>query len=178
MKRIFLMSLTAIVSGCAAPTVISSFNGDSVSIQSPQANGPDDAAAFSEARRICSAANRRAEYASSRQIYAPQYLSPTYEHLFICLDPATAHSPLTEAPYVAIGPAVAPVTAAILNPAPIAAQPLQQTAVSAMAPVPTQTEKLPGHRVAGYGCPGFDGRVIYAVSPDKLPRACEQVEPL
>lgn len=47
-----------------------------------------------------------------------------------------------------------------------------------LAPLPTQTTQLPGHRVAGRGCPGFAPRVLYATGPDKLPSNCESITPL
>lgn len=47
-----------------------------------------------------------------------------------------------------------------------------------LTPLPTQTSKLPGHRVVGRGCPGFAPRLLYAESPDKLPRNCESVDAL
>ena len=86
-----------------------------------------------------------------------------------------------------IGAAPAPIAPPITVPlipqastatAPVSPQQQSSSASLVLAPVPTQTEKLPGHRVAGYGCPGFDGRVVYAESPNKLPRACERMEPL
>lgn len=173
MKRYVLVS-AVIIAGCAGPTVVSSFNGDSVAIQSSQANGPEDAAAFSEARRICSAAGRRAEYASSRQIHAPQYIVPTYEHLFLCLDPSAGRSPLNEGSYVEIGPAVSPsVSAVTSDPGPVPSD-----AQSTLAPLPTQTQRLPGHRLGAYGCPGFAPRVLYSDSPEKLPKNCERIESL
>lgn len=51
-------------------------------------------------------------------------------------------------------------------------------ASSTLAPMPTQTKRLPGHRLAAYGCPGFAPRVLYSDSPEKLPQNCERVEPL
>ena len=170
MKRLIFLS-ALFVAGCSTPTVVSSFNGDSVAIQSGERNGPEDAVAFSEARRICSTVGRRAEYASSRQVYAPQNMVPTFEHLFLCLDPSTARSPLSQAPYVEIGPAVSPsspLAAVSPGPAPTAAPP----------PLPTQTKRLPGHRLAAYGCPGFAPRVLYGESVEKLPKNCERVEQL
>lgn len=173
MKRYVLVS-AALLAGCGGPTVVASFNGDSVAIQSSERNGPDDAVAFSEASRICSAAGRRAEYASSRQIYAPQYIVPTFEHLFLCLDPRTARSPISEGSYVEIGPAVAS-SVSVPTSAPASASP---SGPSALAPVPTQTQRLPGHRLAAYGCPGFAPRVLYSESPEKLPKNCERIAPL
>lgn len=44
--------------------------------------------------------------------------------------------------------------------------------------LPTQTQRLPGHRLAAYGCPGFAPRVLYSDSAEKLPKNCERIEPL
>lgn len=175
MRKIVFLTFMA-VAGCGGPTVVSSFNGDSVAIQSSERNGPEDAVAFSEASRICSTAGRRAEYASSRQIYAPQYMVPTFEHLFLCLDPRTARSPLSEGTYVEIGPAVAPATiGASTAPSPVTVAP---SGPAALTPVPSQTKRLPGHRLAAYGCPGFTPRVLYSESVERLPKNCERIEPL
>ncbi len=102
----------------------------------------------------------------------------------------------TPAPVAAPAPAIASVPVVASPAVMVTSAPLAQDAISAIAttaptpeaaaqarglllpPVPTQTEKLPGHRVAGYGCPGFAPRVLYAESPDKLPKACERMEPL
>lgn len=62
------------------------------------------------------------------------------------------------------------------TPTPVAAA--ESVALPELAPLPTQTTKLPGHRVAGHGCPGFAPRVLYAESPSKLPATCEQITPL
>jgi hypothetical protein len=66
-----------------APVAVTGFNGDSVEIQS--AMSAPDAAVTAEATRICGTVRKRAEYASSRQVYAPQYMSGAYGHLFLCL---------------------------------------------------------------------------------------------
>lgn len=91
---------------------------------------------------------------------------------------------------VAFVPAAAPIAPVVLpasmaaTPAALAAQPVAAPALAASAsplalpPVPTQTTKLPGHRVEARGCPGYAPRVLYAESPDKLPKNCESVTPL
>lgn len=81
----------------------------------------------------------------------------------------------------ASAPASAPTPVVVATSSPTPAPAVATAAVTsslALPPVPTQTQKLPGHRVAGYGCPGFAPRVLYAESPDKLPKACERMEPL
>lgn len=79
-------------------------------------------------------------------------------------------------------PAVAPIMAvATPAPTPVAPSALPATApasISALPPLPTQTQRLPGHRLVAYGCPGFAPRVLYSESPDKLPKNCERIEPL
>lgn len=75
-------------------------------------------------------------------------------------------------------PAAAPVVA-VATPAPTPAAPSAAPAsTSALPPLPTQTQRLPGHRLAAYGCPGFAPRVLYSDSPEKLPKDCERIEPL
>lgn len=60
-----------------------------------------------------------------------------------------------------------------------AATPISATvAANSLPPLPTQTKKLPGHRLAAYGCPGFAPRVLYSESPEKLPKDCERIEHL
>lgn len=75
----FLLTLAA----CGEPPMVTGFNGDSVTIQSQTAANNADVTA--EAERICATVGSRAEYASSRQVHAPQYMVPTYNHLFLCL---------------------------------------------------------------------------------------------
>jgi hypothetical protein len=85
MRVLFALAALPLLAACAAPTNVAGFNGDSVIVQSGR-NKPDPEV-NREAARICQTHSRRAEYASSRQIHAPQYLAPTYEHLYLCLDP-------------------------------------------------------------------------------------------
>jgi hypothetical protein len=73
------------LSACAAPVVVTDFNGDSVTVQG-SATTPD-ANVAREASRTCATRNMISEYASSRQIHAPQYAVPTYAHLYICNPP-------------------------------------------------------------------------------------------
>lgn len=80
-------------------------------------------------------------------------------------------APSTIAPGVPPTASTAAVPAAALAPSP-------GTNSLLLPPVPTQTRKLPGHRVAGHGCPGFAPRVLYASNPDKLPKTCERMEAL
>lgn len=77
--------LALAVSACAAPVVVTDFNGDSVTVQG--AAQTPDAEVAREASRTCATRNLIAEYASSRQIHAPQYSAPTYAHLYICNPP-------------------------------------------------------------------------------------------
>lgn len=81
MKKLALALLA--LSACA-PTVVTEFNGDSVTVQSQYAKVMPDVTA--EAARICATKGLRAEYASTREVYAPQYASGAYAHLFLCLD--------------------------------------------------------------------------------------------
>lgn len=67
-----------------SPVAVSEFNGDSVTIQSPDRNF-DDVQVQSEAVRLCQVKGRKAQYASSTQVYAPQYLGQTWNHLFVCV---------------------------------------------------------------------------------------------
>lgn len=83
MKKIIVGSALLGLVACGAPPVVTEFNGDSVTIQSQSSGNEPEVS--SEAERICGTVNRRAEYASSRQIHAPQYMVPTYNHLFLCL---------------------------------------------------------------------------------------------
>lgn len=78
---LFILALA----GCASPVVVTEFNGDSVTVQGPSAT-PDNEAAR-EASRTCATRNLISEYASSRQIHAPQYAVATYAHLYICNPP-------------------------------------------------------------------------------------------
>lgn len=52
------------------------------------------------------------------------------------------------------------------------------SSTSSLPPLPTQTKRLPGHRLAAYGCPGFSPRVLYSESVEKLPKNCERIVPL
>lgn len=70
------------LSGCT-PVAVTGFNGDSVTVQSPAAAPDNDV--IREASRICGTVGKRAEYASSTESYAPQYMSATFNHLFLCL---------------------------------------------------------------------------------------------
>ena len=72
------------LAACVSEPVVSDFNGDSVTVQSQTAGNSTEVAA--EAERLCRTRGRTAEYASSRQIYAPQEFLATYAHLFICSD--------------------------------------------------------------------------------------------
>lgn len=81
-KAVFVIIALA---GCSAPVVVTDFNGDSVTVQGA-AQAPD-ANVAREASRTCATRNLIAEYASSRQVHAPQYSMPTYAHLYICNPP-------------------------------------------------------------------------------------------
>lgn len=72
----------------------------------------------------------------------------------------------------AAAPVATPATTAPIS------TPASSNAPSTLAPLPTQTKRLPGHRLAAYGCPGFAPRVLYSDSPEKLPKNCERIEPL
>lgn len=156
MKILALPIVAVALAGCATKPVVSGFNGDSVTVQS--SNNGSDPEVLGQAMGICRSVGRDAIYASSRQIYAPQNLLPTFDHLFLCLPPGTA-------------PSSAPTVTAV----PAAAQPGPS---ATMAPLPTQTTRLPGHRVVGRGCPGFEARPLYAESPEQLPLGCRGVETL
>lgn len=71
---------------------------------------------------------------------------------------------------------VSPAIAAAATPTESAVVPTEMSPT--LAPLPTQTQRLPGHRLAAYGCPGFAPRVLYSDSPEKLPKNCQRVEPL
>ena len=84
MKRILLASTCAALTlSACAPIAATAFNGDSVTIQS--ASGTVDNDVTREAARICGTVGKRAEYASSVETYAPQYMSGAWNHLFLCL---------------------------------------------------------------------------------------------
>ena len=84
MKKVSVALAGLLVLGaCGEPPMVTDFNGDSVTIQSQTAANNADVTA--EAQRICTTVGRKAEYASSRQVHAPQYMVPTYNHLFLCL---------------------------------------------------------------------------------------------
>ena len=86
MKAPWHLAGLALLTGLAAcaPVAVTGFNGHSVEVQSGFATPDADVAA--EAARICGTVRRRAEYASSREVYAPQYMSGAHSHLFLCLD--------------------------------------------------------------------------------------------
>lgn len=69
--------------GACAPVAVTGFNGHSVEVQS--GSMAPDAEVLAQAARICGTVQRRAEYASSRELYAPQYMT-AYSHFFLCLD--------------------------------------------------------------------------------------------
>lgn len=79
------LAIVAALGACASPVVVTDFNGDSVTVQGPTAT-PDNETAR-EASRTCATRNFISEYASSRQIYAPQYGAVTYAHLYLCIPP-------------------------------------------------------------------------------------------
>lgn len=82
MKRILPVVAALSLTACA-PIAATGFNGDSVTIQSPNSTVNNDVTR--EASRICGTVNKRAEFASSTQAYAPQYMSGAWNHLFLCL---------------------------------------------------------------------------------------------
>ncbi|MBB5220434.1 Zn-dependent protease with chaperone function [Amaricoccus macauensis] len=71
-----------------------------------------------------------------------------------------------------------PVAASIPAAAPLVGSADVAAVAGALPPLPTQTTRLPGHRLAGHGCPGYAPRVLYAEAPNKLPAGCERVQPL
>lgn len=77
------LCLLSIALAACAPIAATSFNGDSVTVQSPNATVDNDVTR--EASRICGTVGKRAEFASSTQGYAPQYMSGAWNHLFLCL---------------------------------------------------------------------------------------------
>ncbi len=83
MRKLIVFGLVGVLAGCGEPPMVTEFNGDSVTVQSQTAGNSPEVTA--EAQRICATHRRRAEYASSRQVYAPQFMVPTYAHLFLCL---------------------------------------------------------------------------------------------
>lgn len=83
MKKLIAGGALLGLAACGEPPMVTEFNGDSVTIQSQTSS--KDAEVTAEAERICGTVNRNAEYASSRQAHAPQYMVPTYHHLFLCL---------------------------------------------------------------------------------------------
>lgn len=171
--------LSAIFLTACTETVVSDYNGDSVTVQSMHSSVAADPTAVSEAARICATVGRRAEYASTRQVYAPQSLTATYAHLFLCLGqetPSYSQVP-TGAPVATPAPVAPPQAVEAIQPVASAA-PASVASPVALPPVTTQTTQMPGHRVAGKGCPGFAPRVLYAESLEKLPKSCESVTPL
>ena len=81
MKKI-IVATTLILTACA-PTVVTEFNGDSVTVQS--AYSAVDPISADEAHRLCAKRGGRAEYASTREVPTPNYLPNKYHHLFRCL---------------------------------------------------------------------------------------------
>jgi len=87
MKKIVALFPIIALSACVATTpVVTDFNGDSVQVQASSSTADESVKA--EANRICQTVNKRAEYASSRQLPSTgQYdFSITYAHLFLCLN--------------------------------------------------------------------------------------------
>lgn len=83
MKRILtVLGLLSLAACIPANPIVSSFNGDSVSVQISELVKFSDAreATQAEANRICAKRSRRAEFASTRTI--GDY---TAEHLYLCL---------------------------------------------------------------------------------------------
>ncbi|MBN8187587.1 hypothetical protein JF540_12890 [Salipiger thiooxidans] len=85
MKKTIAIAFSLLVSACAEGTpVVTQFNGNSVTIQRYMFAKPSygsDPDVVAEANRICSAAGKRAEFASTqldRQAH-------TANHLFLCL---------------------------------------------------------------------------------------------
>lgn len=102
----------------------------------------------------------------------------------VALEPVGA-TPAGATVVAAAAPAQAAPTRTATPPAPAtastAASPAEATVVvssDSLPPLPTQTKKLPGHRLAAHGCPGFAPRVLYGESVEKLPKNCERIEPL
>lgn len=89
--------------------------------------------------------------------------------------PTSAQAVASAAPTALAAPAA---TQAVSRVAPATAPAAAPVATSALAPLPTQTQRLPGHRLAAYGCPGFAPRVLYSESQEKLPKNCERIVPL
>ena len=91
---------------------------------------------------------------------------------------AAAASP-TAVPASAVVPAadVAPMSVTTATPAGagVVATP---AAGNALGPVPTQTQRLPGHRLVGRDCPGFGGRALYGADYGAFPAGCASITPL
>ncbi|MDO5658650.1 MAG: hypothetical protein Q4G36_10065 [Paracoccus sp. (in: a-proteobacteria)] len=77
-------AILAIAVSACTPVAVSDFNGDSVKVQAPDRNH-DAVEVRDEARRMCATRGKQAQYASSTQRYAPQYMSATWDHLFVCI---------------------------------------------------------------------------------------------
>lgn len=86
MRVLLSLSALAILAACTAPTAVSSFNGDSVTVDSGN-DAPTDEE-NREAQRICQTDGRRAEYASTRSVYTGNMYVPVWTHLYLCLDPS------------------------------------------------------------------------------------------
>lgn len=86
MNRALLILPAFALTACVATTpVVTEFNGDSVQVQASSAT--NNAEITAEATRICQTVNKRAEYASSRQLPSGQYdFTVNYLHLFLCLN--------------------------------------------------------------------------------------------
>ena len=87
-KNLLLALPIAVLAGCAVgpdEPIVAAFNGDSVEVESYASGGDPEVVA--EANRICGRANKRAEYASTRQLPAsgPYDMFRPYTHLFLCL---------------------------------------------------------------------------------------------
>lgn len=104
----------------------------------------------------------------------PNPINVTLEPAGGALAAVQATTPTPVRVVTAAAPVAAPTTSTIV-PTAAAGSP---SASSTLAPLPTQTKRLPGHRLAAYGCPGFAPRVLYSDSPEKLPKNCERVETL
>lgn len=78
--RKLALALGLLTAGCVPPPAVTEFNGDSVTIQQALGGPAPAAPAIGEASRICGAAGKRAEFASSRPV--PGSIT---EYLFLCL---------------------------------------------------------------------------------------------
>lgn len=82
--KIYITTAALLAISACTPVAVSEFNGESVKIQSPD-DDYDAVEVQAEAKRLCAIKGKTSQYASSTERYEPQYISETWDHLFICV---------------------------------------------------------------------------------------------